>query len=404
MMPRRYPPPPYPFQSRALAALQRNFDAGVKSQVLVSPTGSGKTVMAAWAMQAERFGGASDTGVVCISHRVSLNDQNAEILCPTFTPQSLLHGVPGDFGKPKLVIWEECHHSEAPSFKTVRQWFPKALMLGLTATPQRSDGLALDLFDEMVVAAHYSELLMNHVIVPCEVLVPEAFYEDQSPDLAKAYLDVREPTDRALFFCKSIDEADDVARRLKRVQAYHCGKPAKWNRQVLEAFRRGTLDALTTVDALGEGIDVPEANLLMLGRQCHNVSTYLQYCGRVLRSKPGKTKARVVDCVGAALRHGSPTEDRTYSIRGTGIQRRGGSGTSWDYDRALTERKEILPYHAKFRVLYGWQNATAADKQRQMGWLRQHAARAGYSEEVAAVCFETLFGQAPAIGTKGRAA
>ncbi len=394
MMPVRPPPPPYPFQSRALAEVHRNyFERDITSQVLVSPTGSGKTVMAAWAMQHPAF-----TQVVCVSHRVSLNEQNQEILCPTFTPQALAHGLPKGFGKPDLVIWEECHHSEAPTFKGIRKRFPGAYMLGLTATPQRSDGLALDLFDEMVVAAHYSELLMNKTIVPCEVFVPEVFHEDQSPDLAKAYLDVRDPHDRALFFCKSIEEADDVARRLKRVQAYHCGKSHRWNKQVLDAFRAGTLDGLTTVDALGEGIDVPEANLLLLGRMCHNVSTYLQYCGRVLRAAPGKRRARLIDCVGAALRHGSPTEDRIYSIHGTGIQRRGGHN-SWDYDRDAGERKDVKPYHAKFRVLYGWQNATDEDKQRQLGWLRQHAARAGYSEDVAALCFETLFGEAPALGT-----
>lgn len=399
MMPVRPPPPPYPFQQRALAELHRNFfDRDIKSQVLVSPTGSGKTVMAAWAMQDPRF-----ETVRCISHRVSINEQNERILCPTYTPQSLADGLPQSFGSPDLVIWEECHHSEAPTFKAVRKRFPRARMLGLTATPQRSDGLALDLFDEMVVAAHYSELLMSGTIVPCQVDVPEVFHEDKTPDLALAYLDARESGDRALFFCRSIEEADDVARRLKRVQAYHCGKSNKWNRQVLDAFRAGKLDGLTTVDALGEGIDVPQANLLLLGQVCHNVSAYLQRCGRILRAAEGKRRARVIDCSGASLRHGSPTEDRIYSIRGTGIQRRGGH-QSWEYDREPGERKELAPYRAKFRTLYGWKNATDDDKRRQLGWLRQHAARAGYGEEVAQMCFETLFGEAPAVGHRGRGA
>jgi superfamily II DNA/RNA helicase len=236
--------------------------------------------------------------------------------------------------------------------------------------------------------------LLNRTIVPCEVRVPEAFHDDKEPDLVKAYLDNREAYSRALFFCKSIEQADDTSQRLKRVQPYHCGMSAKHNREALLAFRKGDLDALATVDALGEGIDIPQANLMILGRMCHNVSTYLNYCGRVLRGAKNKRHATLVDCVGASLRHGSPTEDRIYSIDGTGIQRRGGS-QSWDYEREPGERKELRPYHAKFRVLYGWTNPTDDDKRRQLGWLRQHAARAGYGEDVAAQCFATLFGELP---------
>lgn len=390
MIPATLPPEPYQFQARALAQVHRRFfDDKIRSVCLVSPTGSGKTVMAAHVMQDRRF-----KVVRAISHRRSLNDQNKGLLCPTFTPQALVHGLPADFGEPQLVIWDECHHSEAPVFKTVRARFPKAYMLGLTPTPQRADGLALDLFDTMVVAAHYSELLLNRTIVPCEVRIPIAFHDDQEPDLVKAYLDNREAYSRALFFCKSIPQADDAAKRLKRVQPYHCGMTRKHNADVLSAFRKGELDALTTVDALGEGIDVPQANLMILGRMCHNVSTYLNYCGRVLRSAKNKRHAVLVDCVGASLRHGAPTEDRIYSIEGTGIQRRGGS-QSWDYDREPGERKDLKPYHAKFKVLYGWKNPTEDDKRRQLGWLRQHAARAGYGEDIAEQCFAALFGETP---------
>lgn len=394
MLPATPPPNPYPFQARCLAELERKLDAGFKAPVIVSPTGSGKTVMAAHAMAAPRF-----TSVRCISHRVSINDQNRELLCPTFTPQAFSDGLPEGFGKPDLVIWEEAHHSEAPTFKAIRKRFPQAVLLGLTATPQRSDGLALDLFDCMVVAAHYSELLLNKTIVPCEVLIPESFYEDQEPDLALAYLDSRELHSRALIFCKSIEDADATAKRLKRVQAYHCGRSPKENKAALTAFKAGTLEALTTVDSLSEGVDVPEADLLVLGQQCHNAGTFLQRCGRILRAAKGKRRARLIDCVGASLRHGSPTEDRVYNISGTGIQRRGGH-QSWDYEREYTGRAELKPYRAKFRTLYGWTNPTEDDKRRQLGFLRQQAAQHGYGEDVAARCFHALFGRPPSTATR----
>ncbi len=391
MTPAKSPPPAYPFQARAVKqVLHKFFVEGLRSQALVSPTGSGKTVMGAHVMSDERF-----KVVRCISHRLSLNDQNRNILCPTFTPQSLLEGKPEGFGNPDLVIWDECHRSEAPTFKTVTKWFPKAMHLGLTPTPQRSDGNALTLYQDMTVAAHYSELLLNKTIVPCEVVIPEAFYDDQEPDLISAYLDNREKDSHAFIFCKSIEDADRIAKLLKRAQPYHCGKSQKHNREALDAFKAGVLDVLTTVDALGEGIDVPMADLLILGRRCENVSTYLNYCGRIMRAAAGKRRGKVVDCVGASVRHGSPTEDRIYSIDGTGIQRRGGHN-SWDYEREYSDAKELRPYKAKWKVLYGWTNPTPDDKRRQLGWLRQHAARNGYTEEVAAQCFHALFGDEPA--------
>jgi superfamily II DNA or RNA helicase len=390
------PPSPYKFQLSALARLETKFfDENVQNVVLVSPTGSGKTVMAAHAMQDPRF-----ERVRCISHRVSINDQNRTLLCPTYTPQSLKNGLPEDFGKPDLVIWEECHHSEAPTFKAIRKKFPKAKMLGLTATPQRADGLALDLFDDLVVAAHYSELLLNKTIVPCQVEIPTAFYDDREPDLVKAFLRYREPSTRALFFCRSIEQAEDTASRLKRVQPFHCGKTSKWNREVLAAFKAGQLEGLTTVDALGEGIDVPDANLLVLGRKCDNVSTYLQYCGRVMRAAERKDFARIIDCVGASIRHGSPTEDREYTITGAGIQRRGGGGDPNAWEREAGDRQELRPYDADFRTLYGWKNATDSDKRRQLGWLRQIAGRHGYTESVAEQCFVALFDHAPTPDSK----
>lgn len=395
MIPAKLPPKPYPFQARAIPQVLAKFDSGVKALVLVSPTGSGKTVMAAHVMMAlNRANEQRFPKVNCISHRLSINEQNEALLCPTFTPQEFYDGKPEKFGTPDLVIWEECHHSEAPTFKLARKRFPNALMLGLTATPQRSDGLALDLFEDMVVAAHNSELLLNKTIVPCQVDVPESFYEDQTPDLAMAYLDYREAHNRALIFCPSIEEAESTAKRLKRVQPYHCHRGRKANAAALTAFKNGTLDALTTVDALGEGIDVPQADLLVLGRRCENISTWLQYCGRILRRFEGKRKSRVLDCVGASLRHGSPTEDLVYSITGTGIQRRGGQGQS--YEREYAGRGELKPYRAKFRTLFGWQDATPEDKRRQLGWLRQHAATRGYTEDVALACFEALFGDEPA--------
>lgn len=387
------------FQNTACNKVINRYNEGTRAVCLVSPPGSGKTVMAGKIVEK-----AAPKRPVCVTHTLGLEENfKTRLGIDTFTVQECLAqgGIPGE--KPDFVIWDECHHSAGERWGTVLDMVPKkALILGLTGTPQRSDGKALDRFDEMEVAAHYSELLMAGTIVPYRCLYPKDFRDDAEPDPALAYRKYGEGK-KAIFYCRNIEQANDVARALGKSKAavWHSeiGWKGKDGREaVLRRFKENELLCLVTVDALAEGVDIPDSECIVLASKCHNVSTYLQKTGRGGRSSPGKSHALLLDLVAAHLRHGPPTEDREYSIHGTGIARKhgvGGNVGDYYYERGPREPADLGSYDAEMVVGYDWRAPTQEDKRKSLGWLVECAGRRGWTKDVAEAVFQTLFQEAP---------
>lgn len=386
---------PWWFQPRTIKSVEKHWQKGARSVCIVAPPGSGKTVMAADI--AKRL----FKRPVCVSHTRALKRNSVTRLCESFTIQECLWAgkIPGK-ETPDLVIWDECHHSAAETWGSVLDLVPrKTKVLGLTATPQRSDGKALDRFDELVVAATYTELLMAGTIVPFRVLYPDEFKDDAAPDMAAAYLKFGEGR-KAIFYCRDVEHADTVTRDLKRqniaCEAWH-SKSGTWKKrdEILKDFETSKLRALVTVDALVEGFDVPDSDCVVLGAKCIHVGTYLQRTGRGGRSSPGKSDCLLLDLVGAHLRHGPPIEDRMYTLDGTGIRRRGGRGGDWYYERGEREQSDVGSYTANLIVGYDWRAPTDAQKRQNLGYLIEYAGRAGWPEDAAVAMFRTVFGQEP---------
>jgi superfamily II DNA or RNA helicase len=384
---------PWWFQPRAEDQCMELWSQGANHICLVSPPGSGKTEMTANIIKRK----LKPKNPICIVHTLALKENaTSRLPCATHTIQSLLSGDV-NMDDVDFVVWEECHHTGGPTWPTVMQRFRKKVkLLGLTATPQRSDGKPLSLFKQMVVAAHYSELLMSKTIVPFKVLTPTGWREDADPDPAHAYLTYGEDM-KAIIFCSTVQGAEDVAQQLgSKAAPWHSDVSWTDREKSLRLFKQGKLKVLTTVDALTEGVNVPDAQCVVLGRRCHNVSTYLQTTARAGRASPGKKYALLIDLKGASLRHGPPTIDREYSITGTGISRRGGqSGPKWYIPRGPREPKNLGIYNAELHVSFDWHSPNMSDKRRQMGWLIQQAGRRGWGPDVATQVFTTMFGHPP---------
>lgn len=177
---------PRPYQQRAIDAVRHRWEHGARCVCLVIPTGGGKTFTAARLCNGSR--------VLWIAHRRELIDQAAEALRAEFDPRDVGIIAPGHDRHPAarvqvatvqtllargdrpaadLVVLDECHHHIAADWARVHEAYPEARALGLTATPERSDGKPLgDLFDALVVGATYSELLEDGYLVPCRVYQP----------------------------------------------------------------------------------------------------------------------------------------------------------------------------------------------------------------------------------------
>lgn len=333
-----------PYQQTALAKVAASQAQRV---VLVSPTGSGKSVMG---REWTRSQVADGRRVLMVAHRIELLTQFAghlesagiasRIIAPGF------HGDPhapvqcasldtlvsrGEVPQVDAVIWDECHHSAAETWSPViTQALAHVPVLGLTATPMRSDGKPLgDIFGDMVVAANYSELIDAGHIVRCKVFRPDTYL---TSDLAQEPVSAYEKYgagQRGFVFCRSVKDASELAERFtfSGVPAANIdGRMSADKREkILDRFKTGEIRLITNVYVLTEGFDVPDATVCMLARGAGHSGTYLQMVGRVLRPSAGKDSAIFIDLPGVSHEHGLPTADRGYALSGRAIKTAGES-------------------------------------------------------------------------------
>lgn len=342
------------YQSRAVAAVLQKFDDGARRIVLVSPTGSGKTVKAAAIVQALVRRGLK---ILFLAHRIELVDQAVRRLGVPVTkivagvkhvPPSQVYVasvqtlVRREVPRADVVIIDEAHHATAAGYLKILEKLPHALVLGLTATPCRLDDRGLgDVFEDLIEAAKVSRLVDEGVLVR-----PTVLSHPHEPDLGGVKKtggdfnaeQLEERVNRAelrgdvvqtwlsrakgratVVFAVSIAHskalvADFQAVGIPAVRVD--GKMGTAEREdAIAAIRDGRANVIVNVGILTEGWDFPELSVCVLARPTESLSLLLQMWGRVMRPAPGKTEALVLDHAGNVLRHGIlPWHDVDWSL------------------------------------------------------------------------------------------
>ncbi len=341
------------YQRKALVALRATIGGGKRRVLLVAPTGSGKTTIASAIMSGAAAKGST---VLFLAHRRELIDQCVARLAEhEITAGVIMAGRPATSAlvqvasiqtlarraipSVSLVIVDEAHHARAKSYQRILDTSPSAAVIGLTATPWRTDGRGLgELFQDLVVAAHPDELIAAGHLCPVtgfSYAAPELggvhtkagdYDEDEAAqamsylggDIIQRWLDHR-PGRTVLFACTvehSLRLAD--AFRAAGVAAEHLDgtTPLPERAAILARLAAGTTDVVTNCAVLTEGWDLPELRCVILARPTKSVGLYLQMAGRGLRPVEGKTAARIHDHAGNALRLGLVDERRDYSLAG----------------------------------------------------------------------------------------
>jgi DNA repair protein RadD len=350
-----------PYQNTIIERARANFLVGKRSQLLVLPTGGGKTVcfsfMAARAIE-------KGLRVWILAHRVELLDQISRTLTSFGVPHGMVApGYMGDrrkpvqvasvftlvrrldrYDAPDLIIVDEAHHAISEStWGRVITAFPNAKLLGVTATPIRLSGEGLgDLFQSMVVGPSMRELIELGALSPYRLFAPagvdlsgvhsrmgdfvrgeiEAAMDKPSitGDAVKHYQKLA-PGRRAVAFCVSVEHAVHVAEQFRAAgisaQAIDGGMDRTLRASVLSEFSKGRIQVLASCDLISEGFDVPAIEAAILLRPTQSLGLYLQQVGRALRTFPGKTEAIILDHAGNVARHGLPDEERAWSLDGS---------------------------------------------------------------------------------------
>lgn len=224
----------------------------------------------------------------------------------------------------QYIIYDEAHHIEATTFKQVREHFQPQFELGLSATPERADGRDItDYFGKSIYSKSLSDGLAEGWLSPVDYhivfdkglkkAISENFDVGSVKELRALFqVKVRDEAIakevakrrrafglddvKTIVFCHSIENAEHIAKLLGG-KAYHADMTADTRQQTLEDFREGSLQTICTVDMFNEGIDIPDARLVVFLRSTSSRTIFEQQLGRGLRRSPGKTHVTVLDFV-----------------------------------------------------------------------------------------------------------
>ncbi len=351
---------PYPFQQEILdqIAAERTIQ-GRNRHLVVAATGTGKTMIAAF--DYKRWCSSTNgtrPRLLFVAHREEilqqsirvfrtvLRDQNfGDLWVGSHEPEGVGHLFVSiqTYNSKRLwethnadfydyVVVDEFHHAAAPWYKKLLKYHQPRCLLGLTATPERTDGIdILSYFN-----GHLSAEIRLPDAVNRKLLCPFQYFgiSDvvnlngytwqrggyRSTDLNKAYtgneqrlqlvvqkvsetlLDVRQA--RGLGFCVSIEHANFMATRFRALgipsEALSSESPISLRKTVQKRLRDKEINFIFTVDLYNEGVDIPEIDTVLFLRPTESLTVFLQQLGRGLRHSEGKDCLTVLDFIGQA--------------------------------------------------------------------------------------------------------
>ena len=244
---------------------------------------------------------------------------------------------------PDLVVIDEAHHvTPTTTWGRILEHYPKALRLGVTASPIRLSGQGLDsFFEAMVEGPTYETLIAEGFLTPVKVYAPPTIdtqgLHTRLGDYAQGEVAERAtkpsvtgdaiehyrrltPGKRAVVFDVSIAAARARADSFRAAgftaDCIDGSLDPQLRRRLVSDFRAGRLQVLTSCELISEGFDLPAIEVGISLRPTQSIGLYLQQTGRILRPFEGKSVSYLFDHAGNVHRFGLPTQSRSWSLSG----------------------------------------------------------------------------------------
>jgi superfamily II DNA or RNA helicase len=438
---------PHPYQQATLDQLEsERADRESFRNLVVAPTGTGKTLVAAFDYDRQPHTG-SRPRLLFLAHREELvhqarqrfrhvlrNESFGEILAgseepagfqylfstiQSFRTRDLLRSQGAEYWE--YVVLDEAHHAPADSYREIISALRPKILLGLTATPERMDGESiLPWFNNRIA----DEMRLWHAMER-QYLVPFDYYGihdgiDLSQlswsrgayaigELEQRYLgntrranlvasefcsiygDWRQA--RALGFCVSIAHAEFMADSFNRAGipalALTSRSASQDRSEATRRLRDRSVNIVFTVDLFNEGVDIPEADCILFLRPTESSTVFLQQLGRGLRLDTGKTTCLVLDFIGNQRRE-FRFDQRFLALFG---------GTRQQIIREIETGITRLPGNCYFRldkesrkvVLQNLQARLQANRLRMAAEVRSLAEQLGRTPQLAEFLAETRY-------------
>ncbi|WP_138224767.1 DUF3427 domain-containing protein [Paenibacillus algicola] len=336
---------PNTMQMNALKNLQDLRATGAQKGLVISATGTGKTYLSAFdvrnfapkrmlfvvhreqilqkaMLNYQRILGGEDRDYGILSG--SSRETDAKYLfatVQTISKASTLNSFdPEAFD---YILIDEVHKAGASSYLNIINYFQPAFLLGMTATPERTDDFNIyELFDynvayeirlqealeeDMLCPFHYfgvTDFEYNGQVIDDTVMLSQLVSDERVAYLIEKmeYYGYSGETVKGLIFCSRKEEALELSKLLN-MRGYRTVALTGDDRQEERArcvtdLENGQLDYILTVDIFNEGIDIPCINQVVMLRQTQSSIVFVQQLGRGLRKHAGKEFVTIIDFIG----------------------------------------------------------------------------------------------------------
>lgn len=343
-----------PHQKQILDRLAVVREMGVKRNLVVAATGTGKTVVSAF--DYKLFSEANRNRLLFVAHRqeILVQSRNAYrsvlmdanfgdvwvgqykpvggidhlfVSVQTFNSKydEIFSNLPQNYYD--YIVIDEVHHSTANSYRKVLEHFSPKLLIGLTATPERMDGVSfLPDFDNQISAEiRLPKALDEGLLTPFQYLCISDNTDLTNDDLMQGckyvatkltgklcnkervglivnrlrYYLPDETKCRALGFCATKEHARYMAEAFRAfgLKADYLTSDRDDRELLNKQLTNGDINYLFVVDMFNEGIDIPAVDTVLFLRPTESLTVFLQQLGRGLRLYPGKELLMVFDFV-----------------------------------------------------------------------------------------------------------
>lgn len=346
------------YQTKLVNQARQKLSSGKKSVLIVSPAGSGKSVVIA---EIARLALIKPQGQVMFTvHRKELVEQITQSFkdnevdlsrCTIMTVGKIAHRL-DKLPKPTLIITDETHHSLAKTYKKIYEYYEDVPRLGFTASPWRLSGKGLgDVYESMVEGPDVKWLIDNQYLAPYDYysvkLIDDTALKRSSTgdytnksiddavgkviygDVIKTYKE-KVNDQKAIVYAHSIEFSKKVAQEFNEagISAEHADSktPAKEREKIMSDFKTGKIKVLCNVDLVSEGYNVPDCSVVIMLRPTESLVLDIQQSMRCMRYRPNK-KATIIDHVANYTRFGLPDTPRIWSLESRDKKKSNGSSS-----------------------------------------------------------------------------
>jgi len=336
---------PNSMQKEAMTALHNLREENQNRALLIAATGTGKTYLSIFDVNQVK-----PKKVLYVAHRDMILDKSEKSF-KNILPEiktGFLNGNKRDLSADYLfasvftlakedtlksfkkdefdyIIVDEVHHAGAESYRKVIDYFKPKFLLGLTATPERTDGF--DIFsmfhnniayeirlqkameEDLLCPFHYyglTDLTVDGEVVDDKSDFRKLVCDERIKHIErsiKLYRNFAHPV-KGLIFCSRIEEAKELSKKLNEDgfhTKYLTGENSDTEREkVIQELEsdKNPLQYIISVDIFNEGVDIPSVNQVVMLRPTQSAIIFVQQLGRGLRKAKNKSYVSVIDFIG----------------------------------------------------------------------------------------------------------